>query len=74
MAEEPEGRTVNPFSNCCYVCKHRDFLVRNYRSQCTLDKLFRASFGTCEKFEMTTDKERISAAKLVATGSEKWFM
>lgn len=74
MVKESEGRTVNPYSNCCYVCKHRNFLVRNYRSQCELDKLFRASIGTCEKFELTTDKEILAAAKLVATGSEKWFM
>jgi len=73
MAKESETG-ITPFSNCCYVCKHRHFLVRNYRSQCTLDKLFRGSFGVCDKFELTTDKEILAAAKLVATGSEKWFL
>lgn len=61
-------------ADCCYTCINREMLVMNHRCRCKKDKLYRASFATCNEYDNVTDKEIIAAAKLVTTPSDKWYL
>jgi hypothetical protein len=49
-------------------------LVMNHRCRCKKDKLYRASFATCNEYDNATDKEVIAAAQLVTKPSDKWHL
>lgn len=68
---EPEAESK--IINCCYICEHRSHIVAASRCRCKLDKLHRAIFARCSKFEVTTDKEIMALAIKLVKATDKWY-